>query len=82
MAQKDMPFDEDVMTLIMGIEPEEPGQHGRTKVPKPDKDAVGVIMEIRDLCEEFLQRAGKNGEEEKKEEENTGKEEIEDEQEM
>lgn len=61
---KDMPFDDDMMTMIMGIEPSEPGQHGPTKAPKPDKDAVGVVMEIRDLCEEFLQRAGKDDKEE------------------
>ncbi len=60
---KDSPFDEDVMTLIMGIEPNEPGQHGRTLAPKPDKDAVGVISQIKDLCEEFLLRAGDTDEE-------------------
>lgn len=56
---KDMPFDDDIMTMIMGVEPSEPGQHGRTTAPKPDKDAVGLVTQIRDLCEEFLQRAGK-----------------------
>lgn len=76
---KDMPFDEDIMTLIMGVEPSEPGQHGRTKAPKPDKDAVGVIMEIRDLCEEFLSRAGKDTEEKEKPEEPVDEEVEEDE---
>jgi len=67
MAGK-QPFDDDMMTLIMGIEPDEPGQHGRTKVPSPDKDAVGIITQIKDLCEEFLMRAGKesDGEEQEK----------------
>lgn len=59
---KDMPFDDDIMTMIMGVEPSEPGQHGRTTAPKPDKDAVGLVTQIRDLCEEFLQRAGKSEE--------------------
>lgn len=67
MAREDIPFDEDTMTLIMGLGgPEEPGQHGRTKAPMPDKDAVGVITQIRDLCEEFLSRAGKDMETDKK----------------
>lgn len=70
---KEMPFDEDMMTLIMGVGgPEEPGQHGRTSAPMPGKDAIDVITEIRDLCEEFLKKAGKGpeeGEEEEPEEE-------------
>lgn len=66
---KEMPFDDDVMTLIMGLGgPEEPGQHGRTSAPMPGKDAVDVITEIRDLCEEFLAKAGKGPEEGDKEE--------------
>ena len=73
---KELPFDEDVLTLIMGIEPEgpndrprpgKPGQHGRTNVPAPDKDAIGIISQIKDLCEEFLMNAGKGKEEEPKE---------------
>lgn len=61
---KETPFDEDVMTLIMGLGgPEEPGQHGRTSAPMPGKDAIDVITEIRDLCEEFLAKVGKGPEE-------------------
>lgn len=55
---KEIPFDEDVMTLIMGIKPDEPGQHGRTTVPVPTKDAVGVITQIKQLCEDFLEACG------------------------
>ena len=62
MADK-LPFDEDVMTLIMGLGgPEEPGQHGRTQAPMPEKKAIDIITEIRDLCEEFLQMADKGEE--------------------
>ena len=36
MADK-IPFDEDTMTLIMGLGgPEKPGQHGRTMIPAPE----------------------------------------------
>lgn len=70
MANK-QPFDDDMMTLIMGIEPDEPGQHGRTKVPSPDKDAIGIITQIKDLCEDFLMRAGKESDGEEEEEEGT-----------
>ena len=55
---KEMPFDEDVMTLIMGVSPEEPGQHGRTKVPMPKEDAVGLICSIKEMCEQFLESHG------------------------
>lgn len=68
---KEIPFDDDVMTLIMGLGgPEEPGQHGRTHVPAPENKAVDVITQIRDLCVDFLKNAGKEEEkpEEKKEE--------------
>ena len=67
MADK-LPFDEDAMTLIMGLGgPEEPGQHGRLKTEMSGKTAIDVITEIRDLCEEYLLNAGK--EKEKPEEE-------------
>lgn len=56
---KEEPFSEDMMTLIMGLEPSAPGQHGRTLAPMPDKDAIGLISEIKDMCEEFLMRADK-----------------------
>lgn len=71
MANKDLPFDEDMMTLVMGIgDPEKPGQHGRTSVPVPTEDAVSVITQIRDLCEDFLKTTGKD-EDSKKSEEDT-----------
>ena len=61
---KNIPFDEDTMTLIMGLGgPEKPGQHGSTMIPAPEKKAIDVITEIRDLCEEFLRTADKGDEE-------------------
>lgn len=64
---KELPFDDDVMTLIMGLGgPEEPGQHGRTMMPAPSQKPIDIITQIRDLCEEFLQTVDK--EEEKPEE--------------
>lgn len=57
---KEMPFDEDVMTLIMGVSPEEPGQHGRTKVPMPKEDAIGLICSIKEMCEQFLEAHGES----------------------
>lgn len=57
---KEMPFDDDVMTLIMGIDAEDaPGQHGRVLAPPPDKDAITLITQIRDLCDDYLMSAGK-----------------------
>ena len=70
MADK-IPFDEDAMTLIMGLGgPEKPGQHGRTMVPAPDQKAIDVITQIRDLCEDFLKTADKEEEPEEETEEN------------
>ena len=67
---KSIPFDDDVMTLIMGLGgPEKPGQHGRTIAEAPGKDAVDIITQIRDLCEEFLLKVDKGDEEEEKPEE-------------
>ena len=58
---KSLPFDEDTMTLIMGIgDPEKPGQHGRRTIPAPENDAIDIITQIRDLCEDFLMTAGKD----------------------
>lgn len=55
-----IPFDEDMMTLIMGIgEPEKPGQHGRTMIPAPENKPIDVITQIRDLCEDFLRSIDK-----------------------
>ena len=63
----ELPFDDDVMTLIMGLgEPEKPGQHGRTMIPAPEQNAIDFATQIRDLCEEFLLSMGKAKEEEKK----------------
>jgi hypothetical protein len=59
-----IPFDEDTMTLIMGLgDPEKPGQHGRTMVPAPEQKAIDLVTEIRDMCEEFLRSAEKPEEE-------------------
>lgn len=67
---KNIPFDDDVMTMIMGVGgPEEPGQHGRTNAPMPTNDAVKLVTDIRDMCDEFLQKAGKDNEEPKETEE-------------
>lgn len=57
MAKSDMPFDEDIMTLFMGIDdPNKPGQHGRTDMPrKPESTAFEFITQLRDMCEEFIQ---------------------------
>ena len=67
MADK-LPFDDDTMTLIMGLgDPEKPGQHGRRTIPAPENSAIDVITQIRDLCEDFLQTAGKEDKEEKRE---------------
>lgn len=66
MADKNLPFDDDTMTLIMGLgDPEKPGQHGRKTIPAPENDAIDTITQIRDLCEQFLQTAGKENDEEK-----------------
>lgn len=67
MAER-IPFDEDTMTLIMGLGgPEKPGQHGRTMIPAPEQTAVDLITQIRDLCEEYLQSADKEEKHEEKE---------------
>lgn len=67
MADK-IPFDEDTMTLIMGLGgPDKPGQHGRTMVPAPEQTAIDLITQIRDLCVDYLQSAGKEDEDEEKE---------------
>lgn len=61
---KNIPFDEDTMTLIMGLGgPEKPGQHGRTMIPAPKQQAIDLITEIRDMCEEYLRSAEKGDEE-------------------
>jgi hypothetical protein len=54
------PFGEDVMTIIMGIDPSEPGMHGPMKEPCPSDDAIGLVTKIRDMCDEWLCSAGKN----------------------
>lgn len=64
---KELPFDEDTMTLIMGLgEPDKPGQHGRKTIPAPEQDAIDLVMNIRDMCEDFLKSAGKEDKEEKR----------------
>ena len=67
---KDIPFDDDAMTLIMGLGgPEEPGQHGRRMMPKPGSDIVDILTQIRDLCEDALKKYGKEDEDEPEEKE-------------
>lgn len=61
---KEMPFDDDIMTLIMGVTPEMPGPHGRMQCPPPTGDAVSLVTKIRDMCEDFLMKAGKDEESE------------------
>ena len=76
MADK-IPFDDDVMTLIMGLGgPEEPGQHGRKHVPMPGADAIDLVTQIRDLCEDFLKKADKGPEEKPEKMEKPAKEEA------
>lgn len=53
------PFGEEAMTIIMGIDPSEPGMHGPMKEPCPSDDAVGLVCKIRDMCDEWLRSAGK-----------------------
>lgn len=65
MADKNIPFDEDTMTLIMGLGgPEEPGQHGRKMIPAPEQGPIDLITQIKDLCEEFLMTVDKASEKE------------------
>lgn len=54
------PFGDEVMTIIMGIDPTEPGMHGPLKEPCPTDDAIGLITKIKDMCEEWLCSAGKS----------------------
>lgn len=54
-----MPFDDEVITIMMGIDPSDPGMHGPLKEPCPTGDAVELVTKIRDMCEEWLRSAGK-----------------------
>ena len=63
----EMPFDEDIMTLIMGVgEPDKPGQHGRVSAPAPDEGFIKLITDIRDMCDDYLDKCGKGDGPEKK----------------
>lgn len=54
------PFDEEgIITLVMGIDPRDPGMHGPLKEPCPTEDAIGLVTKIRDMCDNFLRSAGK-----------------------
>jgi len=59
MGMGGSPFSEDVMTIIMGIDPCEPGMHGPLKEPCPTGDAIALVTKIRDMCDDFLRSAGK-----------------------
>lgn len=67
---REMPFDEDIMTIFMGMgDPEKPGMHGRNDIPaKPETTAFEFVCQIRDMCEEFIKNFDK--EEPKPEKEN------------
>ena len=57
------PFSDDVLTIIMGIDPDEPckpGMHGPCEMPGPTEDATNLIIKIRDMCDKWLLSAGKN----------------------
>lgn len=50
---------EDVMTIIMGLDPCEPGMHGKLEEPCPTEDAITLVTNIRDMCDKWLRSAGK-----------------------
>ncbi len=50
---------DDVMTIILGVEPDEPGMHGPLEKPCPTGDAVELVCKIRDMCDEWLKASGK-----------------------
>ncbi len=57
------PFSDDVLTIIMGIDPDDPckpGMHGPMKAPCPTEDATDLIIKIRDMCDKWLLSAGKD----------------------
>ena len=59
-----MPFSEDAMTIILGLgDPCEPGMHGPMQSPMPDKAAIDLITNIRDMCDDWLMKCGKCDEE-------------------
>jgi len=59
----DMPFDENTMTIIMGLGgPGEPGHHGPMEAPMPEGQAVDLIIKIKDMCEDYLMKCGKASE--------------------
>lgn len=70
----EMPFDKDIMTLFMGLKPDEPGQHGTLEVPVPTEQAIDTITKIRDLCDQFLQCCTKDEDGHTATEESDGKE--------
>ena len=59
MGMGKSPFGEDIMTIIMGIDPCDPGMHGPMKEPCPSDNAIGLITKIRDMCDKWLRSAGK-----------------------
>ena len=57
---------DDFMTIILGLsEPEEPGMHGPLKEPCPTSDAVTFVTKVRDMCDEWLRSADKEGDKSK-----------------
>lgn len=59
MGMGGSPFGEDIMTIIMGIDPCDPGMHGTLNEPCPTEDAIALVTKIRDMCDNFLRSAGK-----------------------
>lgn len=55
-----MPFSDDIITIMMGIDPSDPGMHGPIEEPCPSDDAVGLVTKIRDMCDEWLCSVGKS----------------------
>ena len=56
----DMPFDDNTMTIIMGLGgPSEPGHHGPMQAPMPEGQAIDLIIKIKDMCEDYLMKCGK-----------------------
>ena len=56
----EIPFDESTMTIILGLgDPEAPGMHGPMEC-KNDKKAIDLITQIRDMCDDYLMKCGKD----------------------
>ena len=55
-----IPFDEKTMTIIMGLgDPMAPGQHGPLEDHTTDSSAIDLIIEIKEMCCDYLMKWGK-----------------------